>query len=711
MSVPPSFVMEVSFSTNPFDTPVWVDISDFVVTATTNRGRQYELDKMEPGKLTLQLHDFGSGDFDPSIMNGTYGPNITIGKRIRLQAVYGPPFPNGAMFDGFIATWVPTVDADHEDITVEAYDMLRLLGKGNITSLTNANVVAQTFPSNGGNGTAFYRCDEASGAVANDQSGNGLNGTYAGDIVFAQSGALILEPNAAISLGGSGTLTPNPSAIASAVSVCGWFKTTNSGPQCLMDRRPPGDPLPTVQVVANGGDLTITCLAISATISSAAYDDGQWRFFWVSNTGGGAQCELVTDASTHSVSVTPGAVPRPGDVTVLGDLVGGGQHFAGLLDEVITFSGEITIPAVGFYLAANPLTAGDAGFLISETLNGVGVPLALQGTINAGHATVTPPDTSITSESALQYIQDLEYTEGPNLAPSTATNRAIFYADVNGMATFLVGDRSTSASLSLVFGPDEFSSPPQIPWQPKGQWRMDDLNVYGSVIGSVSNGPVVQQVAVFAAYYVTPFITSTNFSGGDGHLSVIVNGGGAQAVTLTGTYASLTAEAAAIQGQVTGVTVVAVGGAFAWLTATGGAAASILVTADGAAQATGFAASSGTVNGTAGGAKYGALGALTLDTLLYDTQGQVEDRVAWELFWVQVPRVRLPQLVIEAYTITDFLLSFALAQLEPGDFVGVVDGNFRYSVGVAEICRVSHTVDPVNGWTASLVVSPANAVP
>lgn len=706
------FTVEIAFITDPFQTPIWEDISAYVVKADTNRGRQYELDRMEPGKLTLQLHDFGTGDFDPSILDGTvYSPNVTIGKRIRLMGGQTSPYPQVEMFDGFIATWAPTVDTDHEDVTVEAYDLMRMLGKGNITSLTNANAVAQTFPSNGGNGSAYYRCDEASGTVANDQSGNGNPGTYAGDIVFAQPGVVVLEPNNSVGLGAAGTLTPAPAAIASAVSVCGWFKTTNTGSATLLDRRPPGDPTPTTMLSISAGQITLTSLLLTATSTETYYADGNWHFFWLTNIAGGTQLQCVLDTGDVATIITP-AVPRSGDVTVIGDLVGGGAHFGGGLDEVICFSGDIMISAFDLYVAANPYAAGSGpGLLIQETLNGVGVPFALQGTIDNGHASVTLPGDSITSESALQFIQDLEYTEGPLLSGG-ASNRAIFYINCSGLATFLVGDRSTGNSLSLIFGPFPGTTPAQIPWAPAGQWRMDDLNVYGAVIGSVSGGPQVQAVANFEADYYTPIITSFDFSGGNGNLTVTIDGGGSQAVVLTGTYASLVAEAAAIQGQVTGVTVTAVGSRLNWVTTTAGASSSVLVVADSNAQASGFAASSGVVFGSSGGSKFGAVGALTLSTLLYDSQVQVEQRVAWELFWVQTPKVRIPQIVIQSYTVDDVALGYQVVQLEPGAFCNVVDANGRYSFGVAEVCRVSHSVDFSSGsFTTSLVLSPANEVP
>lgn len=64
----------------------------------------------------------------------------------------------------------------------------------------------------------YYKFNESGGAVANDSSGNALNGNYVGAVTFGAAGPLLDEPSTAISLpGGSasvGASVPNPNAAA-----------------------------------------------------------------------------------------------------------------------------------------------------------------------------------------------------------------------------------------------------------------------------------------------------------------------------------------------------------------------------------------------------------------------------------------------------------------------------------------------------------------
>jgi hypothetical protein len=64
LSTLPEFKFEVSWTTNPYDTPVWVDLTTDLMSFTTHRGRQHDLNRMEAGTASVTLNN-ASGDYWP----------------------------------------------------------------------------------------------------------------------------------------------------------------------------------------------------------------------------------------------------------------------------------------------------------------------------------------------------------------------------------------------------------------------------------------------------------------------------------------------------------------------------------------------------------------------------------------------------------------------------------------------------------------------
>ncbi|MDP9102190.1 MAG: LamG domain-containing protein [Actinomycetota bacterium] len=105
----PQITTEVSWSTDPDDAPVWVNIDNPGAgifrqeSISTFRGRGYEQDQVQPGPMRLNLDD-SSGDFTPDNTGGAYYPNVDLDKRIRSRVT--PPAPyDGTTYglhDGFI---------------------------------------------------------------------------------------------------------------------------------------------------------------------------------------------------------------------------------------------------------------------------------------------------------------------------------------------------------------------------------------------------------------------------------------------------------------------------------------------------------------------------------------------------------------------------------------------------------------------------------
>ena len=89
MSVRPTWAIEFSPTTDPFDSsPVWEAITSRVRGVKTTRGRQQELDVMQPGDATVVV-DNRERTFDPNNAAGSYYGDLLPGKRVRVRATYG----------------------------------------------------------------------------------------------------------------------------------------------------------------------------------------------------------------------------------------------------------------------------------------------------------------------------------------------------------------------------------------------------------------------------------------------------------------------------------------------------------------------------------------------------------------------------------------------------------------------------------------------
>lgn len=131
-SLYPTITVEVEFDTDPTSAPVtWTDITAYVRTIQTRRGRQHDLARIEAGTCTLTLSN-SDRRFDPTYTAGPYYPNVKPMRRIRILAAWSSvTYP---VWAGYVEAWTPSWPADgHDDIvTVQAVDAFKVL---NLASL------------------------------------------------------------------------------------------------------------------------------------------------------------------------------------------------------------------------------------------------------------------------------------------------------------------------------------------------------------------------------------------------------------------------------------------------------------------------------------------------------------------------------------------------------------------------------------------------
>lgn len=138
MSAKPTFTLEVSFTTGIYVTPVWVDISAYVMLRTIKvvRGRNYEQAEFEAGSIEGIVLNNSDGRFSPQNTSGAYYPNVKPLKQIRLRVIY-----NGTTYDifrGYVTAWQADITIENREtipvVNLSVTDILATLAQTDIKS-------------------------------------------------------------------------------------------------------------------------------------------------------------------------------------------------------------------------------------------------------------------------------------------------------------------------------------------------------------------------------------------------------------------------------------------------------------------------------------------------------------------------------------------------------------------------------------------------
>ncbi len=126
---------EWSPSTNPGATPVWEDITDYVLSGRIDRGRQSEFDRTSAGRMSLLL-DNRDRTFDPAY-NNQARPNV------RIRATVGSGGDLVSLYDGYI-DGLPQAYDPPNDATVQltATDGFKALARHELDAIYGSVVEA-----------------------------------------------------------------------------------------------------------------------------------------------------------------------------------------------------------------------------------------------------------------------------------------------------------------------------------------------------------------------------------------------------------------------------------------------------------------------------------------------------------------------------------------------------------------------------------------
>lgn len=408
--------VEIGFSANPLDalsTITWTDVTQWVRSISTRRGRNYQAERMEAGTATVVL-DNRDRRFDPEHTTGPYYPNVKPWRRIRISGVHSATTYN--QFVGYVESWPPDWPGQTDaTVTLSCVDAFALFALHKLEIPYVAAVLADS-PS------AYYRLNETGGTVAADSSGNGKNGTYLGSPTLSQTDPITDDINGAVSFDGVDDLVSLPDSAAlsgSTVSLELWIKhpTVTSTPnnkwplaQFLDGVTASGTRFELSRSGANIGKIAWLIEQANILISSARVDDNAWHH--IVGTYDGTTMRLYVDGAqvaTLAVTITVTARPIaiggwPGDDS-------SDHSWDALVDEVALYSTTLTAARVSAHYDARTAWLADlSGTRIGRMLDEVDWPTADRD-VDAGKSTLQSVG-DLAGEEALAHLLDVAGWEG-----------------------------------------------------------------------------------------------------------------------------------------------------------------------------------------------------------------------------------------------------------------------------------------------------------
>lgn len=448
----PAYQIECAFGAAPLSIPgSWTDITRWCQAGSTKRGRQHELQRFEAGTLKLTLNN-RDGRFSQWNTAGPYYPNLVPSTPIKISVTWaGTTYP---VFYGFVDSWVPQYGSVKSEMVINATDAMQLLSLANLDqSAYPAQVIAD-----GAN--AYWRCGDPPGSrTFADFTGNGHTGLVEGDIEFGQNGALLTDLDTSALWAGAGwmaaPLTPPSSG---TVAFAFWINTTNNVDQTFLDL-PAGQSAGNiftnrVAMIGASGALAITFgnaeLAPSLQsfcLGGPVINDGNWHFIVVSVPCGSSPslftlwCDGLLYGSNSAFTWASFPPTFGGIIQYTGFVVSYVPDFIGDMDEIAYFTAALSTAKVDalFQLgSAGWATPQFSGQRIASVLATYGWPTGME-TLATGISEVQAATSSLTTTSALSYIQTVE-----------ATEQGFFFVDESGNLVFRDRHYILTASAAIV---------------------------------------------------------------------------------------------------------------------------------------------------------------------------------------------------------------------------------------------------------------------
>lgn len=128
----------------------WVDVTAYVTSISTSRGRASELDRFSGGSLSVGLRN-EDRRFDPTYTSSPYNPNVKPRRKIRVSVLIG--ITTYWLFTGYIKGWPQSVDyrTGTSIVELDCYDAFGILAQQKLQGSAYYQYVASLNPD------AWYR--------------------------------------------------------------------------------------------------------------------------------------------------------------------------------------------------------------------------------------------------------------------------------------------------------------------------------------------------------------------------------------------------------------------------------------------------------------------------------------------------------------------------------------------------------------------------
>jgi hypothetical protein len=217
--------------------------------------------------------------------------------------------------------------------------------------------------------TIYYRVDEPSGSTALDTSGAGRNGTYTAISAYAQTGAMVTNPDKSVCTTGGGgrlvsggTTTSNPTTFSLEI----WFKTTTTAGGKLIGfestQASTSSKFDRHVYMNNTGRLVYGGWGSSpkTITTSAAYNNGTWHLLTLTAAPNGStqRSSLYIDGVLSATGSTTAVTSYTGwwragyGALASGSGYPSSANFTGCLDNIAVYPSELSAAQVAAHYNA-----------------------------------------------------------------------------------------------------------------------------------------------------------------------------------------------------------------------------------------------------------------------------------------------------------------------------------------------------------------------
>lgn len=418
-----AFEMAVAFGNKPGDTsPTWTDVSPYVRTVQTRRGRTRELDSFSTGTMAVTLNN-SDRRFDPTYTSTPYGTtNLVPMVPIRLRAQY-----SAVTYDvwyGYVTGWPQAYDKgnSYAESTLSCVDGFEMIAATILPNSLYEMAAGAQKPIH------WWKLDEAVGAAEAADTGSTVSRTalpHTGGVTTGNTALLSYDNSRTSTLynGSSGeSVARGINFPTGAFSIGVWFQAgtvtanaINYVPMVTLgfDTGAGAIAIGLGSIAPHTGQLTPNGFTLGS-FSTARYDDSLPHHVVVTDDGATRTYYIdgVSQGSDGQISLPSTGVVRLGSnfqSISLQTAYGSNAYFNGALAEVAVYGVVLSASQVlAHYTAGSSGGVETTGVRVGRVLDYVGWSTSARS-IDTGSTTVMAHDLS--GGSALDYTNTLSKSE------------------------------------------------------------------------------------------------------------------------------------------------------------------------------------------------------------------------------------------------------------------------------------------------------------